>query len=252
MDLRAIAESYDRDGFVVVRGVLPPEDVRRIAARIDEFTRTIAPGLPPGEAYYEDGPARRVKAFHGMDRRDPYFADLRLDERLTRLVRAVWDRGEVRPGPVSFFGKPARDGSVTPPHQDNGFHHWHPPLVLELTIAIDESTPANGPLTCQAGTHKLGLLPHRPSGVPGFSQMLIDVPDTKAYPEVQICMKPGDVTLHHINVIHRSDANPSDRSRGQLGITYTNSLAAQDEEAQKKYRAEVERINQKVKASQRA
>ena len=80
---------------------------------------------------------------------------------------------------------------------------------LFCTIAVDESTPENGALTVQSGSHKIGRLPHCASGVMGFSQTLIEPVSVDDYPEVQLCMQPGDICLHHTNTIHYSGANNS-------------------------------------------
>jgi hypothetical protein len=43
-------------------------------------------------------------------------------------------------------------------------------------------------------------------------------------------MKPGDVALHHVQTIHRSGPNHSDRSRRQVGIAYRAGSAVADKE----------------------
>jgi phytanoyl-CoA hydroxylase len=239
MDASAAAQQFHDDGFVIVRGLLAPAEVARISDEVAEYIRTIAPALPPGEVYYEDTPGAPVKALHGMDRHAAFFAELRGHERFLEIVSAIWPGAAVELGAISYFGKAARAGSVTPPHQDNAFQLLDPPLGLELTLALDESTPDNGALTCRRGSHRLGLLPHRPSGVLGFSRTLIHDVDDAAYPEVRLCMKPGDLALHHVLTIHRSDANRTDRPRRQLGLAYRSALAKRDEAAAAKYQADI-------------
>jgi ectoine hydroxylase-related dioxygenase (phytanoyl-CoA dioxygenase family) len=77
----------------------------------------------------------------------------------------------------------------------------------------------------------------------GFSQTLINPVDTIQYPEVQLCMKPGDICLHNTNTIHRSDPNKTDKSRRQLGIIYRSSRAKRDEVGWAKYQAELKKLH---------
>lgn len=238
MDTRELANSFEREGFTIVRGLFSDDDVAALRAELDRFIREDAPKLGPADIYYEDSPARPIKSMFRLNAHSPIFAALRDDPRLIRIVEAIYTQrggGEVVRETVMFFGKPARDGSVTPPHQDNAFQCWRPPLALTATLALDESTPANGCLTVLRASHTLGLLPHRQSGVLGFSRCLIDPVDESAYPPVHLCMKPGDTALHHINAVHFSGANTTDRPRRQLGIGYRGANAKPDEAARAEY-----------------
>ena len=55
-------------------------------------------------------------------------------------------------------------------------------------------------MICQRGSHKLGLLSHRSSGVPGFSQTLSEPVSTTDYPEVQCLMNPAVDDGHWITI----------------------------------------------------
>jgi ectoine hydroxylase-related dioxygenase (phytanoyl-CoA dioxygenase family) len=117
-----------------------------------------------------------------------------------------------------------------------------PPEDLVCTIAIDESTAANGVLCVQERSHLAGRLQHRPSGAKGFSQTLVTPLDKAEYPEVQLCMQPGDICLHHINTVHYSGPNTTDKSRRQVGIGYRTARAKRDETAWAKYQAELKTL----------
>ena len=161
MDIQNVAERFHRDGFAIVRQVLSGREIEEVARHVDDYCQNIVPNLEPGDVYYEDSPARPIKSAFFLEQRSALFERLRHDERLIGMLRAIWPKGEIIPEIVMFFAKPARDGSEAPPHQDNAFQCWDPALVLTVTIAIDESTPDNGALMCQTGSHRLGLLPYR-------------------------------------------------------------------------------------------
>lgn len=244
LDTDQIASDFHENGFTIVRSLFSLDEIANVECEIQQFVQQIAPRLPAGRIYYEDAPGRPVKAMHGMNEDSEFFTRLMSDERLLTIMQAIWPGGEVVPESVMFFGKPAGDGSETPAHQDNAFQCWDPPLALTATLAIDKSTPQNGALTCQRGSQRVGLLPHRQSGVMGFSRTLISGLPLDRYPEVQLCMQPGDLALHQVNTIHRSGTNRSARSRRQLGIGYRSSLAVRDEAAWQDYQQQVHALHQ--------
>lgn len=242
--MTSIAQQYHADGYAIVPRLFSAGEIAEIDRQLNAYIRDVVPTLKAGDVYYEDGPGQPIKSLFRLDERSDFFKKLAGDERILGILRALWPGTEIELALTAFFGKAAHSGSVTPAHQDNAFQNFQPPESLVFTIAIDESTPANGVLIVQKGSHQLGLLPHRPSGVLGFSQTLINPVDTGKYPEVQLCMKPGDVSLHHTNTIHRSGANTTDRSRRQLGLVYRSSRAKRDEAGWAAYQTELKKLHQ--------
>jgi phytanoyl-CoA hydroxylase len=244
LDLDARAKQFHEDGFVIIPKLFRAEKIAELEQHLQSFIENVVPRLKPGQVYYEDSPSKPLKALHRIEEHSDYFRLLMRDTPILEVVRAIFPEGEIIPEAVAFFAKSAGAGSETPPHQDNTFQHWDPPEALTVTIAMDESTAANGVLICQRGSHKLGLLPHRPSGVLGFSRTLVEAVDTKAYPEVQLCMKPGDLAVHHINTIHRSRPNKTGRHRRQLAISYRSSQAQKDLESFRQYMQDLEKLHE--------
>ena len=101
----------------------------------------------------------------------------------------------------------------------------------------------NGVLCCLRGTRKLGLLPHEPSGLPGFSQWLPERPDPATYPEIELAMSPGDVSFHSINTVHYSGPNRSPNHRRQLGLGYYSSRAKRDERSYAAYQEILKKLH---------
>jgi ectoine hydroxylase-related dioxygenase (phytanoyl-CoA dioxygenase family) len=245
MDPEQIARQFHEDGSIIVPGVFARSEIAEIEQQLGGVIRDAVPTLKPGRVYYEDVPGRPIKSIFRLEEFSPFFSRLMADERLLRIMRAIFPYTDVIQVGTSLFAKAARAGSVTPPHQDNAFQNLRPPEDLICTIAVDESTPENGALIVQKGSHKLGLQPHRPSGVMGFSQTLVNPVDTRRYPEVLLCMRPGDICLHHTNAVHRSDANTTDQSRRQLAIGYRSARAKRDEAGWAKYQVELRKLHQR-------
>ena len=242
MDLDSINRQYDEDGCVIARGLFSADQVAEIDAQIVEFSRTIGPTLKPGQIAYEDGPRRTIKSIVFMENFSPYFAELRADDRLLIIVSKLLGEGETELGVVALFAKTARDGSVTPAHQDNAYYFWEPPLMLRASLAIDTHTPENGAMVCLKGSHRHGIFPHTPTEVKGFSQSLAGPADEQRFAPIQMCMGVGDVLFHHGDVIHYSGANKTERSRRILSFTYNSSVARQNEKKLQLYRQHYEEM----------
>jgi phytanoyl-CoA hydroxylase len=244
-----IAPYYHDHGYAVVRQVFSQEDIATIERHLNVILTEVAPQLKAGEVFYEDAPRKPIKSVFRLNLHSTFFKDLMNDARLVNIMEAIWPGTEILRDGVTFFGKTAHSGSVTPAHQDNAFQNLQPPEKLFCTIAIDESTSENGALTVQSGSHRLGRLPHRASGVMGFSQTLIESVSVDDYPAVQLCMEPGDICLHHTNTIHYSGANNSPRSRRQLAIGYRSARAKLDEAGWAKYQADLRDLLEKNTAA---
>ena len=238
-----LAAQFNRDGFVIARSLFDGAELDEMREHLDRFVRQVAPTLPPGEAYYEQAAPDVLKSAFRLHEHDAFFDELSRVPRVTNIVAAIFADENIQSRGVSFFAKAARSGSGAPPHQDNVFQWMRPPDGLTATVALDGSTRENGVLCCQRGSHHLGLLPHRPSGLPGFSQTLIEPLDADAYPEVALCMSPGDVAFHHIESVHQSGANRTSHSRHQLAMGYYGPRAQRDEAAFAAYQKQLEALH---------
>ncbi len=230
MDAKAIAAKFWEDGFIVIPGFFDASRLSEIESHLTLYLKNTVPDLKTGEVFYEDPPSKSIKSLFGMARHDAWFAALSQDPALIALMNAIFPQGgPIECADVGYFGKPARDGSVTPAHQDNGFSYLEPAWCLKASIGLDEATLANGVMFCQKGSHRLGVLPHEASGVLGFSQKLSREVDKTAYPEVPCFMRPGDLTLHHTDTVHRSEGNASDKSRRMLSMIFKSAKAVRNQ-----------------------
>ena len=57
MNFSPLKPAYDRDGYVVVRQLLPPEQFAELTQNLDRYIRDVVPGLPATDAFYEIGRA---------------------------------------------------------------------------------------------------------------------------------------------------------------------------------------------------
>ena len=123
--------------------------------------------------------------------------------------------------------KEAIDGTAYKWHQDYGY--WYHfgclfPDIVAVMIAIDEQTKDNGCLQVIRGSHRLGRLEHTDQTDKGSTQASIDPERISAIlerMELHYCeMPPGAAIFFHGNILHRSDANLSEKPRWALRCVY--------------------------------
>lgn len=77
-----------------------------------------------------------------------------------------------------------------------------PPDVLTVWVAIGPATDHNGPVNYLADTQDV-LLPHKASGIPRNSMVLIEPPAAIAAARAERgLLEPGDAMVHHSQTIH--------------------------------------------------
>lgn len=214
-----LAAKYDRDGFVVVRQLLPAAELIRIQASLADFRERVVPTLPDDFAFFDrPGSPETCKYinFAIFDAADPDDSDdlaaqLPREEDwqpLTRLCQHPAFSGAARavlrePFDVKsrllWFNKSAAASEQTPPHQDNGYFGLTPPACCTVWLALDPISFETGALRYIPGSH-VYVRPHHKSGVRGFSQSVVSYTEADRAAEVAVEMQPGDAVVHHCNV----------------------------------------------------
>jgi phytanoyl-CoA hydroxylase len=229
--IERLAEDYERDGVVRLAQLLSADEVRTVRREIENYTREIAPKLEVTEVTFEaDGKA--VRNLWRMERHSAFFARLAAESRITDLAR-VLVHGEPLLLGVETFNKPARIGSGVPPHQDNAYFCQTPPDVFTVWLAVDAVTEANGPVVYARGSHTLGLLPHKASGVKGNSIGLAERFDGADW--FAGLLEPGDALVHHCQTVHHSGPNRTDHPRCGLLLVYRGAHTQTDPALQSAY-----------------
>jgi len=131
----------------------------------------------------------------------------------------------------SCFMKPAKTGSATPWHQDNGLWRDGDTESLNLWMAIDPATKANGCLQFIPGSHRGKILPH-----PQYEGMIHgELPRDTVAETIEkqgvhhIELEPGSAVCWHSNLWHYSPPNTSDHGRIAVAAVYSAAkLAAQN------------------------
>src|SRR5580692_7865164 len=104
----------------------------------------------------------------------------------------------------SFFVKEPRNPSFVSWHQDSTYWGLELPNIVTAWVALSESTHENGAMRVIPGSHK--------------------VDESKA---VELPLQPGEMSLHHVRLIHGSEPNPSAKRRIGFAIRYVPTYVRQ-------------------------
>ena len=232
---------FNRDGFLKLSGFLSAEDLEELNQRIDAMIRTVVPGLPSEDVFYEiRGKVDTLKQIQRVWHHDAWIAQHFLEGAFKEWAQALLG-GEVIAKNLQYFNKPPGLGRATPAHQDGYYFMLNPCEAVTLWLALDDVDEENGCVRYVPGSHRQGLREHQRTGVLGFSQGIEDYPTAEdAQSEVPVPTKAGDLLIHHALTVHRADANRSkSRSRRALGWVYFSASATEDADAQLVYQQQL-------------
>jgi len=244
-------EAWERDGFVVLPGFVPPDRVESLRHRIDDLVAGYASqGLPDGAAtvfstteqthaqdnwfltsadvirpFFENGafdadgnlvaPMDRAlnKMGHALHDLAPAFDQF---SRTTDLASLVAELGVTDPlllqSMVIF--KPPRIGGEVVCHCDHSFLWTDPQTVVGLWFALDDATVANGCMWAIPGGHVGGARTRfRLDGTGGTTTDVLDPTPYDHGDLVPVEAEAGTLVAFHGCLPHWSGANTSDRPR---------------------------------------
>lgn len=121
------------------------------------------------------------------------------------------------------FSKPAQTASFVSLHQDTTYAGLTPhDAIVNVWLALTPSNALSGCLQVVSGTHKLGQLNHKQTSSEEnllFFGQTVELHDDDVQ-RVDMDLRPGQASLHHMAVVHGSQPNRSDRPRTGLVLRY--------------------------------
>jgi ectoine hydroxylase len=208
---------YHQDGYVLIKGMLAPEEVDLLgrAAREDRVLDQHSYGRADGEG----GTVRLSLWNHPTD---TIYGMIARSESLVGAVEKLLD-GEVYHYHSKMIMKDAKIGGAWTWHQDYGYWYQNGvlfPLLTSAFIAVDRANKQNGCLQVIRGSHHLGRIEHILTG----DQAGADPERVERILErlelVHVEMEPGDTLFFHANLLHRSDQNQSANPRWSMICCY--------------------------------
>jgi len=235
MSFEAEKQSYDQNGFAIVRQFLGKEELAELSNNLDRYIQDVVPQLPDADAFYHDRDRpETLKQMQHMGG-DAFFHQYTQHPKWCELAEALVGEPANCEQP-EWFNKPPNTNHVTPPHQDNYYFCLVPSNVVTIWLALDKVDAENGCLRYLKGSHKQGFRTHAKSNVLGFSQGIVDYSADDFTNELAIPLEPGDAVAHHGMTIHRADANMSStRHRRSFAMVYKGISCERDEAAYERY-----------------
>ena len=203
-------ESYERDGIVFPIAVLSANEVSAYRNALDSITARCGEG--------------NLRRFDNLHLSFPWAYGLATNKALLDAVESVLGEDILIDGTLVFY-KPPRDASYASWHQDSVYSGWHLTPSISAWIALTSSERSNGCMRAIPGSHKQGLLDHDNVNDPNLlnrrgERIRIDVQEADA---IDIVLRPGEMSLHHTNIVHGSNPNGSDGPRIGFIVRFVTS-----------------------------
>jgi ectoine hydroxylase-related dioxygenase (phytanoyl-CoA dioxygenase family) len=248
------ADTFHRNGWLAVEGLLSPEEVAALNRRADdiilgekfpEISARCVQIEPDVKEQIDAGKARSadaVRTLRGTARHDDLFQAHVRNPKILDIVEALI-------GPeICFFGdllfnKPAVYGSEKPWHQDNASLGIEPASsLIGCWVALDDADVENGCMRFVPGSHTWGLLQHErdPFGshveLPALVEELrrrrlvgpgegrdAELREVVQAVEVAQPVRAGGCLFQSSLVLHNTAPNRSNRRRRSLTSWYVNA-----------------------------
>ena len=123
---------------------------------------------------------------------------------------------------TNFFIKEAHTPAFVSWHQDSTYWGLSSPDVLTAWVAFSESNEASGAMSVIPGSHLMDQVPHRDTFndhnlLTRGQEVAVEVDEKRA---VRLDLRPGEMSLHHVRIVHGSPPNNSANRRIGFAIRY--------------------------------
>jgi phytanoyl-CoA dioxygenase PhyH len=205
---KAAVEAYHRDGYYFPVRVMPEGEVAGFRRRLEAHEKKT--GAP----------------LQGNWRHKTHLLFTWADELVhhPRILDAVEDviGPNILCWTTNFFIKEAKSPGFVSWHQDATYWGLEPDDVITAWVAFSESNLESGCMKVIPGTHIGAQIPHvdtfhKDNLLSRGQEIAVKVDESKA---VDLLMKPGEMSLHHIKLVHGSAANNSSDRRIGFAIRY--------------------------------
>jgi non-heme Fe2+,alpha-ketoglutarate-dependent halogenase len=208
-------EQYHRDGCIHPIRAISEADAIALRRRLEAFE-------------HDSGGPLRGDLRHKSHLLFTWLAELVRDNRIVDAIEDLY-------GPnllcwsTNFFIKEANHPAFVSWHQDSTYWGLDRPDVVTAWIALTPSNETNGAMEYIPGSHTSDQVPHRDTFdknnmLTRGQEVAVDVDTAQAR---RICLQPGEMSLHHVRLIHGSAPNPSHDRRIGFAIRYVPTSVRQ-------------------------
>jgi hypothetical protein len=201
-------EQFRRDGFVFPLRVMSEAAAAECREHLEAFERA-------------SGGPLKGELRHKSHLLFAWIADLVRHERILDAVEDLY-------GPnlfcwtTNFFIKEAHNPAFVSWHQDSTYWGLDRPDVVTAWVALTPASEANGAMGFIPGSHLKDQIPHRDTFAKDNlltrgQEVMVEVDAARQVLDV---LRPGEISLHHVRLVHGSPPNPSNDRRIGLAIRY--------------------------------
>ena len=215
--------AYNRDGYLIIKNFISSEAVDKlygIATSDDTLTKHAF------DLNDQTGKKTKLTLWYTPGN-DAYG----LLTKSKRIVDSVADLLE-GDSPICHFHskllqKAPKVGGAWEWHQDYGYWYKNeflfPNQMMSVMVAITDANKANGCIQVIRGSHQMGRIEHGFAGEQvGASQHYVELA-LKSMDLDYVEIKAGDALFFHSNLLHRSEANLSEKARWSIISVYNRA-----------------------------
>ena len=210
-------ESYQQDGVLFPISVLDQDEVTGFRSCLEKLENRLG-GAPKS---------------HELSQCHLHFAWAYRLVSHPRILDAVED--VIGPNIVvhatSIFQKRPYDATFVSWHQDGYYLNLDQPDFVSAWVALTNSNTENGCMRVVRTSHRNGSFPHANSAkheenlLASGLEIAVAVEESEA---TDVVLQPGEMSLHHVNIVHGSNPNRSSTTRAGFAIRYVAPHVAQD------------------------
>jgi ectoine hydroxylase-related dioxygenase (phytanoyl-CoA dioxygenase family) len=216
-------EQFQRDGYICPIPVMDEAEVARFRGKYDDYTgrhRERLAALAPKDRFHIFAETHFVMKWAFEIASHPRVLDAVEDVIGPNIL--AWS--------TAWFSKMPGDKAFVSWHQDGTYWNLEPPTVVTAWVALTPATAANGCMRVIPGTHQRPKMPQRETYAADNvlsrgQEIAVEVNEADA---VDLTLRPGEMSLHHIWIVHGSKANTSQIPRIGMAIRYVSTDVKQD------------------------
>ena len=216
----AQTERYQEQGYLIVKGFLNSAEVHKLykSALDDKAMQNNAVDL-------NDQSGKKTKLSLWFTPGNDVFGYLTRSEKMVSGVKQLLGGdAAVCHFHSKLMQKEPKVGGAWEWHQDYGYWYknqfMYPDQLISVMVALTDANQQNGCLQVIKGSHQLGRVNHGFAGEQVGADMQMVNNALKTMELVYVELEAGDALFFHSNLLHRSEANLSDKPRWSVISCY--------------------------------
>ena len=201
-------DEYKQNGFFAPLEIFSQHEIQAFRKRFEAYEAE-------NDGWYELSKGQKLYLLQ------TWVSELATNTKILNIIEEILGKNILVWG-TSLFVKEPKDQTFVSWHQDSTYWGLTPPEVVTAWIALSPSTLQSGCMKMIPGSQTWGQIFHEDSSNPKNlltrgQKIKTSIDESQA---VNIELKPGEISLHHIRTTHASGKNLTKDRRIGLAIRY--------------------------------